>query len=1620
MGRTAARPDDLDHFSQGSRSADRVLSESAAALRSAYSSFASRCQWGVLDAVSLVNAVDPQFTGFNEQDARWVETIAGAFRAADRGAGVPSLPDEAIAAILRQAGLSDVRVSVTFDDPVAYGFPPTSGYANDPVNTATGNFVEYERDLRFAGVLAGLSLERTYNSRSAEPGPFGRGWSSWATARLRLTPEWAEYAGPDGQRARFPRHGEDFGRVAGVNAVIERVGDGLALAWFGGARQEFDAAGLPVRTSRGPGTEVRLRHDDGERLVELAHEGGRSVALQWDGQRVVAAVGSDGRRVGYEYDGAGDLVAADRSGAVRRYEVDKAGRILSVADADGVVEVANVYDEEGRVVAQSSPFGRRTFFAYLPGCVTVTSDDDGGPANTYVHDATGRVTEIVDGEGQAIAFAYDAAGNVVRLTERGGAVTTSEWDERARLVRRTLPTGGELSYVYDEADRLVEVTASNGATTVLRYDGDERTPAEIVDPEGGVSRMTVAGGLVREVVDPDGVTLRFEFDGNGDLVATVDADGNVARLERDAAGRITAAITPLRRRTSFYYDERGLPVERHDPDGAIWRYEHTAAGRLTSVTDPTGAREETRYGEHGERAAIVDPLGHVTAERRDVFGNIAGVTAADGASWAYGYDALMRLRTIEDPAGGRWERDYDADGNLVASVDPAGTRRRAEVDPAGRVTELSDGLTSSSFEFDDFGRAIVHARPDGTQARCEFDVCGRRVAVHDPVGGVTRMQYSPGGKVLREISPSGRVDAYAYDACGRLAARVDGAGRRWENRYDADGAVVERVDPAGEITRYAYDASGRLAESSLPGRGVTRYEYDAAGRTSAIEDRAYGLRRFAYDAAGRLTAATDANGATTRYAHDARGRLTEITDPLGATRTRRYDAKGQLVAETDPLGRTEARAYDAAGRLVERVDGSGRTTRLSYDASGRVASYGAAVGEPVAIERDALGREIWIAEPGSSINELRWDGAGRLVERRRDELAMRWRYTEDGERAAIGYPDGTETAFARDAGGFLVAKTHPALGTIDLERDAAGRLVGAMATGMRARWRYERGDLAEYRCEAGGRTRTAQLTRDGVGRVVEAIVDGDARAFAYDRAGQLLSDGTRSYDYDVAGRLQREESAAGTLDYEHDAAGQLLTVRRGGATTQFEYDGAGRRTLETGAQLSRAWRWDALGRLAEVQTAAGGEVSSTRVEVDVLGELAAIGDTPLMWDTADAFAPLSWIGGQAVVGHGTPWALAGDGAAQWLAPDWQGTVGDVARDPWGAPLDGSGTGPGGRAGPGYRGEVEFDGQSWLRNRVYEPATRSFLSPDAAPPVPGTASAANPYHYAASNPVGLSDPLGLRPITDEELGDYRDRMDRNLFERGVDFVEDNAEYIVAGALIVGGIAVMATGVGGPIGAAMIGGALLSAGASAGMQQFTTGEVNWGQVVVAGVVGGAAGGLGAGAGMFVGGTGRLATASPWLRGAVVGGTENVVGGAANRGLMGDNPFDPRSMGVDLLTGGAPGAVGGHLGSRTIFPATADEMTARLGVDPVKVGTTPDATPRVTWEPDPLTRIRMESHPGGLSPGDPGFNPRHHDTHYHVEHRPTDTTGWNNPAVTKDHPPGYTPGSGTGFLPGERFPQ
>ena len=86
----------------------------------------------------------------------------------------------------------------------------TSGYVNDPVNVATGNFIEEETDMAFSGVVSACTVTRMYNSvtvfgQHAVSGVFARAGPQILRSRVQLNAENAVWTMPDGREVTFDR-----------------------------------------------------------------------------------------------------------------------------------------------------------------------------------------------------------------------------------------------------------------------------------------------------------------------------------------------------------------------------------------------------------------------------------------------------------------------------------------------------------------------------------------------------------------------------------------------------------------------------------------------------------------------------------------------------------------------------------------------------------------------------------------------------------------------------------------------------------------------------------------------------------------------------------------------------------------------------------------------------------------------------------------------------------------------------------------------------------------------------------------------------------------------------------------------------------------------------------------------------------------------------------------------------------------------------------------------------------------------------------------------------------------------------------------------------------------------
>nr|WP_237399477.1 DUF6531 domain-containing protein [Rathayibacter iranicus] len=1534
-GTTSARPEDLRSFAASSGTANGELRGKLASVRGWLAEFTDSCRWGGLSADSVIAGFE-QWLSANDQDVAWAGTIAEAFAAAGGAGSVTALPNAALATALGSAGVPLARLDIVIAPPQAYGAVPTTGYADDPVNTATGNFLETEVDLGFSGGNAALCFARTYNSLDERVGAFGRGWSSHAEVGLRLEDDGATLVRADGRETMFPRLGDGWDHADGENLWLDRVGDALHVSDNDGGRWEFSAAGVWRASSVGAGTRVSGERDAEGRLSALQHERGRRIDVIWAGERIIALEASDGRRVVFEYEGE-TLVAATGLAGTRRYGWSEAGLLASVTDAAGVAEVQNRYDSRRRVIAQTSSFGRTTRFAYLPGRITVASDEDGSRGNSWISDSRGRLVGVLDPTGRRQSMSVDRHGNLLSAIERDGATTAHAYDARGRRIRTITPSGADVTVGWDQHDRVTAVVAESGAVTTYEYAREsDRNPSLVVDPEGGHTILTWFDGLLTEIVDPVGVRLRFSYDQYGDLIATTDADGASARLERDDAGRVVAAITPSGALTQFRYDAAGRLVSTRDALGATWRYEYDTAGRRVAVIDPLGGRTTIEHGEHGAPVRTVDPLGRAVTRVLDDVGLVSETILPDGSSWRFGHDALSRLTETIDPSGGVWRREHSATGALTATIDPTGVRRGLHHEP--QSLRIDDGGAQELTRFDSLGRLTRIEEQGETVALASYDRCGRPVELVDGEGSVTLLRRDAAGRIIERVSPTGAVTTFDYDHCGRPAAVTDPLGARTTIEYDRDSRRVRTILPTGEIERIDYDAVGRVLLRTIPGLGTARFAYDALGRVVRSSDPWTGRRRFRYDAAGQLIEAVDGVGGVTRFEYDDRGRNTVIIDPMGGVTRRRFDAADRAIETIDPLGRSTTGGYDAAGRQIWQQERDGSRWDRQYDPHGREKSFqinGRIVSET---HRDIRGRTLRVTDhtaPGAPVeHELRWNRRGQLIQRRRGDSGVSWEYDDNGSRTAVVHPNGQRTEYERDARGLITALTHPRLGRATFTHDSSGRLVRSSAGGHTQEWLFRDGALIEHQRNDGGRTTTTLLRRDTEGRLIGVSGPDGSVAYRYDEAHQLVaaipdSGPTIEWTYDAAGRLVHEREGGTTRTRHYDAAGQLTASQASdGTRVEYVHDGLGRRTREISSDGSeRTYAWSATGNLASVsQSHPGSAPHTTSLWVDVLGELASVQGADVWWDDASGAPDLLAVGDSPVLR--TPGGVTGIGD-EWTDPGWRSERATSARDPWNPSAattvaDGVGLTP--------AGALTFAGLEWMGRRAYDPDTRGFLSTDPVPPTWGAAWSGNPYSFAGNDPVHALDPAGLSPVNDTQLQAYRDGHN-GAFAAAGDWWAQYGDYVTGVGLILAGGFLMYTGIGGPIGLGLIG-----AGADTIIQKATTGSVNWTQTALTAVTGGIGGTLAAARLGALGIKGaQAAVAVSAAAGASGGGAGSAYTYATSPGPHTAGEFVTATAG-GAFAGAALGAAGGAIGGA--LSRAASKLGTRFPVSAASTETTPSS--------------------------------------------------------------------------------
>jgi RHS repeat-associated protein len=1096
----------------------------------------------------------------------------------------------------------------------SFGWDPFASYSAG-VNTALGNYVTSNTDLKIATVGPSLDVTRTFNSMDAHTGWFGKGWSSTYETWIETTAD--SYANaiihyPDG-RLEFHSNNQDgtFADALGFPGHLT----GSASAGY--TLTSPDHSQLTFAASSG---RLTSSQDSNGRLLTLSYNtstppqlitvtdatSGRAVHLAWTGNQP-SSISSDVPSTGVP--------------PLTVYYNYTAGQLTSVCDARSVSATDATYC---------------TTFTYTGGALTKISRPLGNVGLALTYDPSGRVATLQDGMTPANVWNYAYAASTVSgetkqttVTDARGNTAVSGYNSLNQLMRHVDEEGNTRTYGFDSRGLVNLVKDENGNTTTFNHD---------------------ARGNISSLIDGAGHTTYFDYY----LNATNPADLRNDRLihQRDARSSSATDNTYL---TQLDYDPLGNLIRQTDPPtpdvagGAVttWTYSdgtatypaygggNTPAGLLVQVQDPRGNQTKYAYDVKGDLRQMTDPVGLVTTYSYDNLGRRISKTVmatgySSGLTTQYSYDGIGNVISATDPGvtnsvtGVTHTRvtttTYDRNGNVATVV----------------VSDTTGGDTSrtTSYTYDADDRVSTVTNPENGTTLTYYDQGGNVTRLVDAAGHETDSTYTARNLPLA-ITVKGFVDnpvtgttprdvviaQYAYDAGGRRVSTTDALGRQstytWTadnrlkqatlvNYHNLDGTVRNII-----LAAMAYDAVGNITGATVgtPGTGTSTrtFTYDAANHLKTTTLDPGGLNRvtsLSYDATGNVLTSSVTDGTVTEstgYIYDAAGRATQQSVANGSTSlvtTNTYDSRGLRTATFDPRGNVTGGtpsayetdfSYDAAGNLVTTtsptvsVESGGATavqaraaTSQGYNTFGDLTQSKDANGYVTTTAYDRLSRRTSIAYPTYTTPATQSSPGGTVI-----NSVESWTYDAVGDVLRYTDPRGQATDYVYDARGRLVQQSDPLLsgqsarGTVtNTYDDANNQLSSVNQVGARREATYDDLNRVRTATQVVRGTATARYTttydyNDLNNPVLVTSPLGENNTNIYDNAGELTqaTDGNglvTTFTYDLRGRLRRTTDGLNrATENVYDLAGRLITINNydhtGALLTQQQagYDAAG-------------------------------------------------------------------------------------------------------------------------------------------------------------------------------------------------------------------------------------------------------------------------------------------------------------------------------------------------------------------------------------------------------------------------------------------------------------------------------
>ncbi|KZE67993.1 hypothetical protein AWM68_17635 [Fictibacillus phosphorivorans] len=1074
------------------------------------------------------------------------------------------------------------------------------GVENGTVNAATGNLIISKTDVSISGRGPGLSIGRTYNSKSTAIGLFGRGWHSEAEMKMVANGNEVKFTDEDGTIHRFLKQADNsYQPPTGVYLELQETTNDYILTSKDQSKIYFDKlTGNVLKMVDGHGNTTSYTFTN-NKLQTIKDASGRTLTFEYNPEGYVSKIIDPKTRItSYQYQGEQLASVTNPHGEETRYEYDGSGFLLKLIEptdtADVPVSTTYTYDEEtdNRIKTIKNPKGKITSLEYDFTNRKLTVIDPKLNKTSYeFNPAANPIKMVKDAEGLKLTTTYLYEGNNLKESrdpkDQGATAATEsyQYDVEGNVTSATDSYGTE-SYSYNNNNDVTSITDTEGDVTLIAYDGlNAVSETDLAGKSSSVAKYDAYGNLTQSSVElgtanNELVNNSFEA-GLASWVQVVSLDTGTTSADssnsyKKLGGEKSIKISP---KSSSIGNEFGyIALTQVVPSSPDTTYS------LSGLIKTVDLKNANAYF----NIQFIDPTGKAISYLSNRYSGLTGTK-----------DWTARQLTFKTPANTAnikvfLEVDHNSNTTSGSAWFDAIQLEKSE------VSSSYNPLINSSFEMDltnwtgtggiidtqrfEGNKSLRYTRTSTSQADNQYTqtiVVGQKFG-DEPLTltltGLSKSQnvvnnsssepntdYSLLAKVFYTDGTS--EDFYAKFPIGtqewnRSAVKITNNQQKLIEHIDVlpifrkgnTGIVwfdAIRLLEGNVLSKQTYDPSGNYVIESEDEMGrTTSSSFDEVGRLLE-EVNPKGIKKtFKYDASDRLTELLLSNNTKIIYDYNKNGSMTSKTIVSASdNKTQKFeymnDVNEQLVQVTDPLSNVTKYDYDDNGNLKQAELPNGKTIEWKYDGADRLHQILRDGTIRFEFGYDTNGNEISVNDIATPFIKNRvFDKQNRVTSITERGGKVDWTYPTDSDKLqSVSITHGTSLETRSFVYNELDQNTLVKDGTLTY------------------RFNYdERGNVRTY-----------------------TAANGSGATFNYDDAGQVtnLSVGTASgenilserYTYDKNGNRTKIVGADGTSTlYEYDSFDELTKeTLPDGTIFDYLYDGFGNRTKVTktsGSQTS--------------------------------------------------------------------------------------------------------------------------------------------------------------------------------------------------------------------------------------------------------------------------------------------------------------------------------------------------------------------------------------------------------------------------------------------------------------------